>query len=139
LRVRTAAGVVIAVLGIVAFLLAGVNFNTLFFENRFARVEDVPAYARIVVLPFLISVLLLFDASFILGLKRYFSLAAHLVGNVVWLWASYTLYTNLLVPVSELQAYRLAFFGFLLAIVIFVIGIVVNDVSPGKRQQYPAR
>lgn len=137
---RTIVGVVVAVIGIVAFLIAGVNFNTLFFQNRFTRVEDVPAYAKIVVLPFMIGVLLLFDGSFILGLKRIFSLSAHFIGNVVWLWGSYSLYTNLLVPVRELELYRSIFFAFLLAIVVFVVGIIVNDIpSPRKQQSYPAQ
>lgn len=129
----------VAIVGIIAFLIAGVNFNTLFFQNQLTRVEDVPAYARIVVLPFLVAVLLLFDASFILGLKRVFSLSAHIVGNVIWIWASYSLYANLLMPVRDLEMYRPIFLGFLVAIVMFVVGIIVNDVRSGKKDEYPAK
>lgn len=129
----------VAIVGIIAFLIAGVNFNTVFFQNHFTRVEDVPAYAQIVVLPFLVAVLLLFDASFILGLKRVFSLSAHIVGNVIWIWASYSLYANLLMPVRDLEMYRPIFLGFLVAIVMFVVGIIVNDVRSGKKDEYPAK
>jgi hypothetical protein len=136
---RTLTGVAVAVVGIIAFLIAGVNFNTLFFQNYFTRVEDVPAYAQIAVLPFLVAVLLLFDASFILGLKRAFSLSAHIVGTIVWIWASYSLYANLLTPVRDLEMYRPIFLGFLFAIVMFVVGIIVNDIRSGKKEEYPAK
>lgn len=87
----------------------------------------------------MVAVLLLFDASFILGLKRVFSLSAHIVGNVIWIWASYSLYANLLMPVRDLEMYRPIFLGFLVAIVMFVVGIIVNDVRSGKKDEYPAK
>lgn len=132
---RTIVGVAISVVGLLLLVFAGLNFNSVFFVQKMVAKSDIPAYNRAVVLPAILGLLVLLDGSFILGLKRTFSLSLHVLGNFVWLFALYQLNQNLAVPVTEITAYQQIFFLVFLGIIFFVIGIIVNDIP--QRQAKP--
>ncbi len=125
---RTTFGILVSLIGLALFLWAAFNFNSLFFTKQAIGRADIPTYDSLVVLPTLLGILLLADGSFILGLKRVFSLSLHLLGNIVWLFASVTLYANLLIPIVQVGEYQSVFILFLLALIVFIVGIIVNDI-----------
>ena len=131
--IRTIIGVIICIAGLILLLLAGFGFNSLFFVQKALTKADIPTYNQSVVLPAFLGLLVLLDGSFVLGLKRIFSLSLHLLGNFVWLLAIYTLHQNLIVPVIDVSAYQQVFYLFFLATIFFVVGNIVNDI-PQRRK-----
>jgi len=129
---RTAIGVLLSVAGLLLLLYSGYHFNNLFFVTRSAAVSEIPSYNQLVVTPFLLGILSLLDGSVILGLKRSFSLGLHLLGNLVWLYSLYMLYNNLAIPITDISAYHRIFLLSFLGLVLFVIGVIVNDI-PRRR------
>lgn len=129
---RTAIGVVMSILGLLLLLYSGYEFNNLFFIDTLLAVSDIPAYNGFVVMPFLLGILALLDGSIVLGLKRSFSLSLHLLGNVVWLYALYILYDNLAIPITDITAYHQVFLLGFLGLVLFVIGVIANDIPKRK-------
>jgi hypothetical protein len=134
LTARTVVGVSISILGLLLLLFAVLDFNNLFFVQKNLSKSDIPTYDQFVVLPALLGLLVLFDGSLVLGLKRTFSLSLHLLGNFVWLYALYLVYQNLAIPVTEVAAYRQIFYLFFFGTVFFVIGTIVNDI-PQRQEQ----
>jgi hypothetical protein len=126
--VRTIGGVVISVIGLILLLYAGVNFNNLFFVQKLLTKADIPVYDRSAVAPAFLGLLILLDGSFVLGLKRVFSLSLHVLGNFVWLVALYQLDQNLVVPIADVSAYQQVFFLVFVGVVFFIVGIIVNDI-----------
>jgi hypothetical protein len=131
---RTIVGIVVSAVGLLLVLYGGLNFNTLFFVQKMLAVADVPAYGRLVAAPAFLGLLILLDGSFILGLKRVFSLSLHTLGNFVWLLALYQLYQNMAVPTTDISAYQQAFLLVFVGTVFFVVGIIVNDIPQRKQQ-----
>jgi hypothetical protein len=126
--VRTLAGIVVSATGLVLLLYAGVNFNNLFFVQKMLTTADIPVYDRSVVFPAFLGLLISLDGSFVLGLKRVFSLSLHVLGNFVWLLAFYQLDQNLGVPITDLSAYRQVFYLVFVGVLFFIVGIIVNDI-----------
>jgi hypothetical protein len=126
--VRTVAGGVIAVVGLVLLLYAGLNFNNLFFVQKMLTKADIPAYDRSVAVPAFLALLVLLDGSFVLGLKRIISLSVHVLGNFVWLLALYQLDQNLAVPITDVSSYQQVFYLVLVGVVFFIVGVIVNDI-----------
>jgi hypothetical protein len=126
--VRTIGGVVVSVIGLILLLYAGVNFNNLFFVQKLLTKGDIPVYDRSAVMPAFLGLLILLDGSFVLGLKRVFSLSLHVLGNFVWLLALYQLDQNLVVPIMDLSGYQQVFFLVFVGVVFFIVGIIVNDI-----------
>jgi len=127
-KARTVAGVSICVLGLILLLVAGLDFNNLFFVQKLLTKSDVPTYNQNVVLPGLLGFLVLIDGSIVLGLKRIFSLSLHVLGNFVWLFALSTMHQELAVPITDISAYQQAFYLVFLGTIFFVVGIIVNDI-----------
>ena len=132
LSARTALGVQLSVAGLLLLLYGGYEFNSLFFASKMASLSDIPTYNQSVITPFLLGILALLDGSIILGLKRSFSLSFHVLGNFVWLYALYTLYDNLAIPITDISAYHQIFLLGFLGLVFFAIGVVANDI-PRRR------
>jgi len=130
---RTVVGVVISVIGLLSLILAGVEFNSLFFLQKMLSRSDIPSYNQSVVLPAFLGLLILLDGSFVLGLKRAFSLSLHLLGNSVWLFALLMLHQNLAIPITDVEAYQQIFYLVLFGIILFVIGIILNDIPQRQR------
>jgi hypothetical protein len=131
--VRTIVGVVVSIIGLVMLLYAGLNFNNLFFIQEMLANADIPTYGRSVAAPAFLGLLVLLDGSFVLGLKRSFSLSLHLLGNFVWLLALYQLDQSLAVPVTDVSAYQQVFYLVLVGVVFFVVGVIVNDIPQRKK------
>jgi len=131
--VRTVVGVIVSIIGLVLLLYAGLNFNSLFFVRKMLTTADIPAYDRSVAVPAFLALLILLDGSFVLGLKRVFSLSVHLLGNFVWLLALYQLDQNLAVPITDVSAYQPVFYLILLGVVFFIVGVIVNDIPQRKQ------
>jgi hypothetical protein len=131
--VRTVVGVVVSVIGLLLLLYAGLNFNNLFFVRRMLTEADIPVYDRSVAAPAFLALLILLDGSFVLGLKRVFSLSLHVLGNFVWLLALYQLDQNLAVPTTDVSAYQQVFYLVLVGVVFFIVGVIVNDI-PQRRK-----
>lgn len=79
------------------------------------------------------ALLVLLDGSFVLGLKRVFSLSVHLLGNFVWLLALYLLDQNLSIPTTNVSAYQQVFYLVLLGVVFFIVGVIANDIPQRKK------
>jgi len=126
--VRTIVGIVVSVIGLLLLLYAGLNFNNLFFAQKMLATADIPVYGRSAVAPAFLGLLILLDGSFVLGLKRVFSLSLHVLGNFVWLLALYQLDQNLLVPNTDIPAYQQVFYLVFVGVVFFIVGIIVNDI-----------
>ena len=131
--VRTIVGIVISVFGLVLLLYAGLNFNNLFFVQKMLTIPDIPVYGRSVAAPAFLGLLILLDGSFVLGLKRVFSLSVHLLGNFVWLLALYQLNQNLVAATTDISAYQQAFYLVLVGVVFFIVGTIVNDIPQRKK------
>ncbi len=130
--VRTIAGIVVSIIGMVLLVYAGVNFNNFFFVQRLLTKPDIPVYGRSTVVPAFLGLLILLDGSFVLGLKRVFSLSAHILGNFVWVLALFQLNQNLRVPITDVSAYQQVFVLVFVGVVFFMGGIIVNDI-PQRR------
>jgi hypothetical protein len=130
--VRTIAGIVVSIVGMVLLVLAGLNFNNFFFVHKLVATPDIPVYGRSVVVPAFLGLLILLDGSFVLGLKRVFSLSAHVLGNFVWVLALFQLDQNLMVPITDISAYQQVFILVFVGVVFFMVGIIVNDI-PQRR------
>jgi len=130
--IRTIAGVIVSLIGLALLLYAGLNFNSLFFVQKMLTQADIPVYDRSVAFPAFLGLLILLDGSFILGLKRVFSLSLHLLGNFVWLLALYLLNQNLLVPITDISSYQQVFYLVFVGVVFFIVGIIVNDLPQRK-------
>jgi hypothetical protein len=90
--------------------------------------SDIPLYDRFAVIPAFLGMLILLDGSFVLGLKRIFSLSLHVLGNFVWFLALYVLDRNLVVPTTDLSAYQQVFYLVFVGVLLFIVGIIVNDI-----------
>jgi hypothetical protein len=130
--VRTIAGIVVSIVGMVLLVYAGLNFNNLFFVHKLLTTPDIPVYGRSVVVPAFLGLLILLDGSFVLGLKRVFSLSAQVLGNFVWVLALFQLDQNLMVPITDVSAYQQVFILVFVGVVFFMVGIIVNDI-PKRR------
>ena len=130
---RTVIGVIISTIGLLLLLFAGLDFHNLFFVQKMFAKSDIPTYNQAVVLPALLGFLILLDGSLFLTLKRVFSLGLHLLANFVWLYWLYRLYLNLAVPVTDVSAYQQIFYLAFLGIIIFVLGVIVNDIPRQKQ------
>jgi len=130
--VRTIVGVIVSVVGLMLLFYAGLDFNNLFFVQKTFTQAYVPVYNRLVVVPAFLGMLILLDGSFILGLKRVFSLSVHVLGNLVWLLALYQLNQNLAIPALEISAYQQIFYLILAGVFFFIVGIIVNDIPQRK-------
>jgi len=130
--VRTIAGVIVSVVGLMLLFYAGLNFNNLFFVQKTFTQAYVPVYDHLVVVPAFLGMLILLDGSFTLGLKRVFSLSVHVLGNVVWLLALYQLNQNLAIPTLEISGYQQIFYLMLAGVLFFIVGIIVNDIPQRK-------
>jgi hypothetical protein len=129
---RTIVGVAVSLIGLVLLLYAGLGFNNLFFVQKMLTQADIPTYDRLVAVPAFLGLLILLDGSFVLGLKRVFSLSVHLLGNFVWLLALYQLNRNLAVPTTDISAYQQVFYLVFVGVVFFIMGIIVNDIPQRK-------
>ena len=130
--VRTIVGVIVSLVGLVLLLYAGLNFNNLFFVQKMLTEAAIPVYGRSVATPAFLGLLILLDGSFVLGLKRVFSLSVHLLGNFVWLLALYPLNQNLAVPTTDISTYQQVFYLVFVGVVCFIVGIIVNDIPQRK-------
>jgi hypothetical protein len=130
--VRTMVGIAVSIIGLMALLYAGLNFNSLFFVRKMLSQVDIPVYDRSVAVPSFLGLLILLDGSFVLGLKRIFSLSIHLLGNFVWLLALYQLDQNLIIPITNLSAYQQIFLLVFVGVIFFIVGIIVNDIPQRK-------
>ena len=129
---RTAVGVILSIVGLILLIYSGYELNSLLFNANLASLSDIPSYNQFVVTPFLLGILALVDGSVVLGLKRSSSLSLHLLGNVVWLYALYSLYDNLALPVTNISAYHQIFLLSFLGLIFFVVGVIVNDIPKRK-------
>ena len=125
-------GIAVSVIGLMALLYAGLNFNNLFFVRKMLSQVDIPVYDRSVVVPAFLGLLILLDGSFVLGLKRIFSLSIHLLGNFVWLLALYQLDQNLIIQITNVSAYQQIFLLVFAGVIFFIVGIIVNDIPQRK-------
>ncbi len=130
---RTIVGIIVSVIGLLLLLFAALGFNNLLFVQKMLTKSDIPAYNQSVALPAFLGLLILLDGSFVLGLKRAFSLSLHVLGNFVWLYALYLLNHNLAIPVTQIPAYQQIFYLVLIGIIFFVVGIIVNDIPQATR------
>jgi hypothetical protein len=130
---RTIVGVVISIIGLILLLYAGLNFNNLFFAEKMITKADIPVYGRSAVAPAFLGLLILLDGSFVLGLKRVFSLSVHLLGNFVWLLALFQLDQHLAAATTDISAYQQVFYLVLAGVVFFIVGIIVNDIPQRKK------
>ena len=126
--VRTITGIVVSIIGMALLVYAGLNFNNFFFVHRLLTTSDIPVYVRSVVVPAFLGLLVLLDGSFVLSLKRVFSLSAYVLGNFVWVLALFQLNQNLIVPITDVSAYQQIFVLVFVGIVFFMGGIIVNDI-----------
>ena len=90
--------------------------------------SDIPVYGRSAVVPAFLALLILLDGSFVLSLKRVFSLSAYALGNFVWVLALFQLNQNLTVPVTDISAYQQVFVLVFVGVLFFMGGIIVNDI-----------
>jgi len=130
--VRTIIGAVVSMIGFGLVLYAGLNFNSFFFVQKMLTEADIPAYGKFVAVPALLALLILLDGSFVLGLKRVFSLSVHIVGNFLWLLALYQFNQNLVAAPTNISAYQQVFYLVLAGVIFFVGGIIVNDIPQRK-------
>ncbi len=131
--VRTVVGVIVSIVGLLVLLYAGLNFNSLFFVQKMLTKSAIPTYGQSVAVPAFLALLVLLDGSFVLGLKRIFSLSVHLLGNFVWLLALYQLNQRLAVPVTDVSAYQEVFYLVLVGVFFFIVGVIVNDIPQRKK------
>jgi hypothetical protein len=94
---------------------------------------DIQIYDRYVATPAFLGLLVLLDGSFILTLKRVFSLTFHFLGNFVWLVAVCQLDQNLVIPITDVSAYQQVLHLVLAGVLIFIVGVIVNDI-PQRRK-----
>ena len=125
---RSLIGIVFYVIGLIAFVYAGLNFNSLFFAQKLMAKSDIAAYSRMVFTPILAGVLILLDGSFIANLKRGSGGVLYALGNLAWLYGFYLLYQRLSVPVNEIDAYRTIFYLVSAGVFAFIIGAILNDI-----------
>jgi hypothetical protein len=130
---RTVVGITVSVLGAAMLLYAGLHFNKFFFVQEMLTKADIQIYDRYVATPAFLGLLVLLDGSFILTLKRVFSLTFHFLGNFVWLVAVCQLDQNLVIPITDVSAYQQAFYLVLAGVLIFIVGVIVNDI-PQRRK-----
>ncbi len=128
ISVRTLAGIVLSIIGMLLFVYAGLNFNNLFFVQKLMTKNDIPVYSPSTVVPAFLGLLILLDGSFVLGLKRVFSLSAQIIGNFVWLLALFQLNQNLMAPITDVSAYQQVFVIVFVGVLFFMVGIIVNDI-----------
>ena len=102
------------------------NVNELLFLEGKALESDIPLYSSTVVFPILLGILFTIDGSIICGLSRRSSLIFHFLANIIWLLASYRLFLVLLEPLSSRLVFYKIFIFFMLAILLFSIGAIVN-------------
>jgi hypothetical protein len=126
-------GVFFYVLGLIALIFAGLNFNSLFFVQRLMAKSNLPMYCQLVFVPILAGLLVLLDGSFIANLKRTTSAMLFALGNFAWVSGLYLLSLRLSVPVEDIGAYRIVFYAFSAAVLTLIMGAIVNDVHKGSR------
>ena len=126
--VRTITGIGMSIVGMLLLISAGLNFNNSFFVHKMLTTSDIPVYGRMAVVPAFLALLILLDGSFVLSLKRVFSLSAYALGNFVWVLALFQLNQNLTIPVTDISAYQQVFVLVFVGVVFFMGGIIVNDI-----------
>jgi uncharacterized membrane protein YeaQ/YmgE (transglycosylase-associated protein family) len=137
LSARSIAGLTSYIAGLVTLIYAGVNFNTLLFVHKLISKSDLPTYSQTVFLPILVGVLVLFDGSFIANLKRADSGVLYALGNIGWIYGVYLLYLKMRVPVNEIDAYRSIFYFIGAAVVLFIVGAILNEIPRRHLKERP--
>jgi uncharacterized membrane protein YeaQ/YmgE (transglycosylase-associated protein family) len=99
--------------------------------------SDLPTYSQTVFLPILVGVLVLFDGSFIANLKRADSGVLYALGNIGWIYGVYLLYLKMRVPVNEIDAYRSIFYFIGAAVVLFIVGAILNEIPRRHLKERP--
>ncbi|MEE9459449.1 MAG: hypothetical protein V3V84_06795 [Candidatus Bathyarchaeia archaeon] len=119
-------GITALVIGAMLIMYSAYNVNELLFLEGKALESDIPLYSSTVVFPILLGILFTIDGSIICGLSRRSSLIFHFLANIIWLLASYRLFLVLLEPLSSRLVFYKIFIFFMLAILLFSIGAIVN-------------
>jgi len=126
-------GIVFIILGGLLIMYAAYNINELLFIQGRVGMSDLPRYNIAVFVPILLGILAAIDGSAICALARRSSLLFHSVANVVWLFSSYRLFLALQESLTSRLVFYRIFAFFILAIVLFTLGAIVNFLPRSKK------
>ncbi len=126
MNLKISVGITALVIGAILIMYSAYNVNELLFLEGKALESDIPLYSSTVVFPILLGILFTIDGSLICGFSRRSSLIFHFLANIIWLLASYRLFLVLLEPLSSRLVFYKIFIFFMLAILLFSIGAIVN-------------
>lgn len=126
MNLKISVGITALVIGAMLIMYSAYNVNELLFLEGKTLESDIPLYSSTVVFPILLGILFTIDGSIICGLSRRSSLIFHFLANIIWLLASYRLFLVLLEPLSSRLVFYKIFIFFMLAILLFSIGAIVN-------------
>ena len=126
MNLKISVGITALVIGAMLIMYSAYNVNELLFLEGKTSESDIPLYSSTVVFPILLGILFTLDGSIICGLSRRTSLIFHFLANMIWLLASYRLFLVLLEPLSSRLVFYRIFIFFMLAILLFSIGAIVN-------------
>ncbi|WP_455280299.1 hypothetical protein [[Eubacterium] cellulosolvens] len=126
MNLKISVGITALVIGAMLIMYSAYNVNELLFLEGKTSESDIPFYSSTVVFPILLGILFTLDGSIICGLSRRASLIFHFLANMIWLLASYRLFLVLLEPLSSRLLFYRIFIFFMLAILLFSIGAIVN-------------
>jgi len=126
LSLRFSIGTALVVIGVFLMMYAANNINELLFIQGKTSSPDLPLYSGQVAVPNLLGMLLVIDGLVICGLSRRSSIILHLLSNMIWLFATYQLYLTLQEPVTSRLVFYRIFVLFMLAVVLFTVGALVN-------------
>ncbi|MGB6681118.1 MAG: hypothetical protein WBF08_07340 [Candidatus Bathyarchaeia archaeon] len=126
MNLKISVGITALVIGAMLIMYSAYNVNELLFLEGKTLESDIPLYSGTVVFPILLGILFTIDGSLICGLSRRSSLIFHFLANIIWLLASYRLFLVLLEPLSSRLVFYRIFIFFMVAILLFSIGAIVN-------------
>ena len=135
MNLKISAGITVLIIGAILVMYSAYNLNELLFLEGKANESDIPLYSNTVVFPFLLGILFTIDGSLICGLSRRSSTVFYFLANLIWLLATYRLSLLLLQSLTSRLVFYRIFIFFMLAILLFFIGVIVNFIPKSDNPQ----
>src|SRR4030042_4247931 len=132
MNLRFTVGLAVVIIGLAMIAYYINNLNELLFIQGKTSATDVPLYRNSVAAPILFGILLVLDGIVICGLARRASLFFHSLASMIWLYSSYKLYLALQDPLTSRLLFYGVFLFFMLSIILFVLGTIVNFIPKGS-------
>ena len=127
MRASIAVGILLLIIAVAFLAMGGYEFYSIFFLQKLTGKENIPVYATNVVFPIFFGFLVLIDAAITLTLLSSWALIPHALANLAFLYATANLVDRLSIPVLEIQPYESIFFFFAGALLLLILGLLVNS------------